>query len=121
MFFSESIKGFIPDQYKEDGTYSEATWPSDAVQLTEDEVSEFVGTPSPAGKILGSSGGRPAWVDYVSTAPSVPWDKARARAYRYESDPLFMAWQYDKTPESEAAWRESVKDIKARYPKDKNE
>ena len=42
-------------------------------------------------------------------------DKRRA-AYVAESDPLNMEWQFDKNPEKEAAWREKVAEIKARYP-----
>jgi len=41
---------------------------------------------------------------------------ARQRAYEAESDPLFLEWQYDKTPEAEAHWRDKVAEIKARYP-----
>lgn len=40
----------------------------------------------------------------------------RKEAYRLESDPLFMEWQYDNTPESEQAWRDKVAEIKTRYP-----
>lgn len=41
---------------------------------------------------------------------------ARQRAYETESDPLFLEWQYDKTPEAETSWRDKVAEIKARYP-----
>lgn len=41
---------------------------------------------------------------------------ARRVAYVAESDPLFLEWQYDQTPESEQAWRDKVAEIKARYP-----
>ncbi|MCG9685129.1 hypothetical protein L1D31_21645 [Vibrio sp. Isolate23] len=40
----------------------------------------------------------------------------RQKAYKEESDPLYMEWQYDQTPESEQAWRDKVVEIKARYP-----
>lgn len=40
----------------------------------------------------------------------------RRRAYDVESDPLFLEWQYDQTPEKEQAWRDKVAEIKARYP-----
>nr|WP_330149735.1 hypothetical protein [Shewanella xiamenensis] len=40
----------------------------------------------------------------------------RKAAYREESDPLYMEWQYDLTPVSEQAWREKVLEIKQRYP-----
>lgn len=40
----------------------------------------------------------------------------RNSAYKSESDPLYMEWQYDKTDESERAWRDKVAEIKTRYP-----
>lgn len=40
----------------------------------------------------------------------------RQAAYKKESDPLYMEWQYDQTAESEKAWRDKVAEIKARYP-----
>jgi hypothetical protein len=42
--------------------------------------------------------------------------RLRKKAYIAESDPLYMEWQYDNTPESEQAWRDKVAEIKARYP-----
>lgn len=43
-------------------------------------------------------------------------DKDRKSAYMSESDPLYMEWQFDQTPESENAWRKKVTEIKSRYP-----
>ena len=40
----------------------------------------------------------------------------RQTAYKAESDPLYMEWQFDQTPESEQAWRDKVEEIKLRYP-----
>ena len=40
----------------------------------------------------------------------------RRAAYTQESDPLFLEWQYDKTPATEAKWRSKVLEIKSRYP-----
>ena len=40
----------------------------------------------------------------------------RPRAYVAEPDPLFLEWQYDKTPEAESRWRDKVAEIKLRYP-----
>jgi hypothetical protein len=40
----------------------------------------------------------------------------RKTAYKNESDPLYMEWQFDQTPESENAWRAKVREIKASYP-----
>ncbi|PSW14789.1 hypothetical protein C9I98_21630 [Photobacterium sanctipauli] len=42
--------------------------------------------------------------------------QARKVAYQKESDPLYLEWQYDQSPESETAWRDKVAEIKARYP-----
>ncbi|OEC32883.1 hypothetical protein SAMN05216600_12834 [Pseudomonas cuatrocienegasensis] len=41
---------------------------------------------------------------------------SRRQAYAVESDPLYLEWQYDQTPEAEQAWRDKVAEIKARYP-----
>ncbi len=40
----------------------------------------------------------------------------RRLAYRIDSDPLYMEWQYDQTEAKEKAWRAKVAEIKARYP-----
>jgi hypothetical protein len=40
----------------------------------------------------------------------------REAAYRSESDPLYMEWQYDKTDEAEQTWRDKVAEIKVRFP-----
>ena len=40
----------------------------------------------------------------------------RKTAYKSESDPLYMEWQFDQTAESEQAWRDKVAEIKLRYP-----
>lgn len=50
----------------------------------------------------------------------IPDNRAlREVAYRAESDPLFMEWKYDGTPEAEKVWRDKVAEIKERYPIDK--
>ena len=41
---------------------------------------------------------------------------SRSNAYKSESDPLYMEWQFDQTTESEQAWRDKVEEIKLRYP-----
>jgi hypothetical protein len=40
----------------------------------------------------------------------------REAAYKSESDPLYMEWQYDGTAEAEQKWRDKVAEIKERYP-----
>lgn len=44
------------------------------------------------------------------------WITKRAKAYKEESDALFIEWQYDGAAESEKAWRDKVAEIKARFP-----
>jgi hypothetical protein len=40
----------------------------------------------------------------------------REAAYKTESDPLYMEWQYDQTEEAEQKWCDKVAEIKERYP-----
>jgi hypothetical protein len=40
----------------------------------------------------------------------------REVAYKTESDPLYMEWQYDDTAEAKQKWRDKVAEIKERYP-----
>ena len=40
----------------------------------------------------------------------------RRKAYHTQSDPLYMEWQFDQTPEKERLWRDKVTEIKQRYP-----
>lgn len=42
--------------------------------------------------------------------------KNRRLAYKFESDPYYMEWQYDQSSEKEQAWRDKVAEIKIRYP-----
>ena len=63
-YFSPSSLVFIPAEWKEDGTYTDENWPSDAFIATEEEVVTFWKKMAPEGKTLGCVGGRPAWVDF---------------------------------------------------------
>jgi hypothetical protein len=40
----------------------------------------------------------------------------REGAYKAESDPLYMEWQYDQTEEAKQKWRDKVAEIKERLP-----
>jgi len=40
----------------------------------------------------------------------------REAAYKTESDPLYMEWQYYQTYNAEKKWRDKVAEIKARFP-----
>lgn len=67
---------------------------------------------------------KPADALDAAPAPPAPTDAeltakahaSRRASYAAESDPLYMEWQYDGTPEAETAWRAKVAEIKARYP-----
>lgn len=61
MYYSEKLKGFMPDAWKNDGTYKE--WPEDAILMTDEEIELYWTKVAPAGKKLGAVDGRLAWVD----------------------------------------------------------
>lgn len=62
-YFSADRGGFISATFKDDGTYTEQTWPADAVICTDYEVETYRGQQAPDGKVLGSKKGRPVWID----------------------------------------------------------
>ena len=62
-FFSPALNAFIPAAWKNDGTYNDETWPVDAIEATDAEVSVYWRQTPPNGKQLGVVDGRPAWVD----------------------------------------------------------
>jgi len=63
VYFSASLGYFIPGEWKDDGTYTEETWPADAVLCTPEEEAMYWKQSAPSGYQLGStSEGRPAWV-----------------------------------------------------------
>lgn len=78
---------FIPEAWKDDGTYDENSWPSDAILATDDEVQIYRGNNPPDGKILGSIAGRPAWVN----APAPVLTAGQIRAQRDQ-----LLDQYDR-------------------------
>ena len=62
-YFSPSLSCFIPSEWKNDGTYNDNNWPSDAVLATAEEITTYWKVNAPDGKVLGSINGRPSWVD----------------------------------------------------------
>ncbi|MGL5326741.1 MAG: tail fiber assembly protein [Aeromonas sp.] len=63
-FTSMPSYGFIPSQWKDDGTYTDETWPADAVLLTKEEADTYWKASAPDGKKLWATPeGRPCWVD----------------------------------------------------------
>ncbi|MEG0064751.1 MAG: hypothetical protein RR740_09130 [Pseudomonas sp.] len=112
MHYSPSTGGFYdePENYK--------NFPSDAVQVTEDKYDEVVRKRAPGKVIVPDADGQPTLVDAPAMAPITDEQVAEQRrsAFRMESDPLYMEWQYDLLPESEAKWRAKVLEIKDRFP-----
>lgn len=62
-YFIPSLCSFIPGAWKVDGTYTEESWPEDAVEVSEEDAATYWRTTPPAGKILGVVNGMPGWVD----------------------------------------------------------
>ncbi len=88
VYFSASTLSFIPESWKNDGTYKDDDWPHDAVLLSNSEAEKFWKKLAPSGKILGFSvSGRPSWVDIPDASPPSrdEIESIRLRAY---ADPL---------------------------------
>lgn len=62
-YFSPSSRSFIPEEWKDDGTYTEDTWPADSILLTQEATDTYWKQTPPEGKQLGVADGGPAWVD----------------------------------------------------------
>lgn len=65
-------------EWKSDGTYSEDTWPDDAVLATDEEVATYWKKTPPSRQMLGRVAGRPTWVDL----PAPTYDEMVAAAER---------------------------------------
>lgn len=79
IYYSETVGGFIPAEWKTDGTYSTKNWPADAVLLSVSEMSEYWKQHPPFGKTLGAISGRPSWVD-IPPPPPLTADELAATA-----------------------------------------
>lgn len=66
IYFSASENGFFLESWRISGIYTDDNWPDDAVLMEPGEIAGFYDQGSPPGKMLGSSAGRPAWVDLPS-------------------------------------------------------
>ncbi|MGL5727001.1 MAG: tail fiber assembly protein [Plesiomonas sp.] len=70
VYFSKSLNGFMPSQWKDDGTYTSDSWPADAVLLTLEESDTYWKVSPPDGKQLGATAdGRPCWIDIPPPSP----------------------------------------------------
>ncbi|HCM9500948.1 TPA: tail fiber assembly protein [Enterobacter roggenkampii] len=63
VYFSPLTLGFYPEEWKQDGSYPEGVFPTDAVILTDEEADTYWKQSHPSGKQLGAIDGRPAWID----------------------------------------------------------
>ncbi|HCB1581536.1 TPA: tail fiber assembly protein [Citrobacter braakii] len=99
VYFSPSQMGFIPATWKSDGTYTENSWPEDAVLLTDKEASHFWKQTPPDGKMLGAADSRPTWVDL----PAPTHEEMIAAAEQQKSTLKSAA-------DAEIAWRQDAVD-----------
>ena len=83
-------------------------WDEDGAKHTITELGEEI----PEGALLEEPSEPEPTFDELMSAALVN----RAAAYKSESDPLYIKWQYDQSDEGESKWRAKVKEIKERYP-----
>lgn len=86
-YFVPSLCSFIPASWKEDGTYSDDSWPEDAVEVSDEDAATYWRTTPPAGKMLGTINSRPVWVDI----PAPGRDELLAKAERQRQQLLNQA------------------------------
>lgn len=94
VYFVPSTLGFIPEEWKSDGTYTKESWPADAVLLSQSDSDKFWKKSAPEGKILGSmASGQPCWVSTPKKPDPTKQDIElfRLRAY---ADPLLGSDRY---------------------------
>lgn len=88
-YFSPSKLIFIPELWKTDGTYTEESWPSDAVLLTEEQTADYWKQNPPAGKQLGAVDELPSWVD----TPPLTQEQLIAQAEQHKQQLISEAQQ----------------------------
>ena len=70
VYYCKNLNGFIPAEWKDDGTYSGDTWPGDAIGCTQLEEDTYWKTTPPIGFLLGGTDdGRPSWVAIPPPTP----------------------------------------------------
>ena len=110
-YFSKSITGFIPSLWKTDGTYTDETWPIDAVLMTDEEVDTYHRVQPPHGKQLGATDdGRPCWTDVQPPPHAELVSQAESQKERLASSaeqsirPLERAKQLGIATADELSW-----------------
>lgn len=108
-YFSPSRLIFIPEYWREDGTYTESAWPSDAVLLKEELAGKYWKVTPPAGKQLTSVDGLPAWGDI----PGLTYEQQVAEAVQKKNTQRAaanseIAWLQDAVDEGIATDEESA-------------
>lgn len=98
-YFVPSLCSFIHASWKEDGTYSEGTWPEDAVEVSNEDAATYWRTAPPAGMMLGAVDASPVWVDI----PLPSADELAATAERQKASLRTVA-------DKEIAWRQDAVD-----------
>lgn len=98
-YFVPSLCSFIPASWKEDGTYSESTWPEDAVEVSNEDAEKYWRTVPPVGKMLGAVDASPVWVDI----PLPSAEELVATAERQKASLRAVA-------DTEIAWRQDALD-----------
>lgn len=103
VYFVPSKLGFIPAEWRTDGTYPEGAWPEDAVLLSEEKAAEFWKRLPPVGHVLGAIDGLPAWVEAPTVAPTAA-DVDRERDRRIDAGVEFQGAAF----QSRAGDRENI-------------
>ncbi|EPT4025516.1 tail fiber assembly protein [Enterobacter roggenkampii] len=100
-FVPDGVDGpyFIPAYLKDDGTYTDDTWPASAVLMTEEETSTYWKQTPPVGKLLGVEDDHPAWVNLPAPTP----EQLTALADQQKA-------ALRQTADAEIAWRQDAVD-----------
>ena len=111
---------YDPDTFKVLGFYS-SSFPKNIKEpnavITMENIEQYNANQNTHVKLLNGSFDSFHTIEEVLTASEkkeITISK-RKQAYREESDPLFLEWQYDGTAEAEQVWRDKVSEIKLRY------
>jgi hypothetical protein len=113
IFFSPGTKWFYSSH-----THNAENMPADVIEISLELHATLLEGESNGKVISADKKGNPILIDPPPPPPPTADDirALRSMDYRNESDPLYMEWQFDQTPEAEAAWRSKVEEIKARHP-----